>query len=64
MTPFFLCGKGSGLNETTILHEAIHSLTGLGDIDLYKKLTGIDTKFHGEASSGISAALKKNGCVK
>ncbi|MBX3294005.1 MAG: RHS repeat protein [Acidobacteria bacterium] len=54
----------TGLTESTILHEALHSLSGLGDADLYTKLTGKIAASHGEASMGISAALRENDCVK
>ena len=56
-------GENSGLSQTTILHEAIHSLTGLGDEELYKLLTG-KTVTAGEASAGISQALKDNNCTR
>ena len=57
-------GGSSGLTQTTILHEALHSLTGLDDDELYKKLTGKTAADGSSASSGISQALKDNGCTK
>jgi hypothetical protein len=53
----------SGLNQTTILHEALHSLTGLDDSDLFKLLTG-KTEPAIIASAGISQALMDNDCTK
>jgi hypothetical protein len=57
-------GENSGLNQVTILHEALHSLTGLQDIELYKLLTGNTTESGAVASAGISQALKDNDCVE
>lgn len=60
----FWNGEPNGFNnQTTILHEALHSLTGLGDEKLYTLLTG-KTATHDAASAGISDALKGAGCSK
>jgi len=51
-----------GFQATTTLHENLHVLTGLGDVDLANKL---GLKFDGtgdSASSAISQALRDNGC--
>ena len=56
-------GSNTGLNQTTILHEALHSLTGLSDMELYTLLTG-KTANPGESSASISKALKDNDCTK
>jgi len=56
-------GEPSGLEQSTILHEAIHSLTGLEDPELYNKLTG-KTATGDAASAGITDALVKAGCVR
>jgi hypothetical protein len=54
--------RSSGITSTTILHEALHSITGLGDIDLAAKL-GLGNLTHDAASAAISKALKDNGCT-
>jgi hypothetical protein len=54
-------GENSGLTQTTILHEALHSLTGFGDDELYKKLAG---KTSDTSSADISKLLKDNDCTK
>jgi RHS repeat-associated protein len=56
--------RSSGLNDTSILHETLHSATGLGDIALAKNL-GLGTfASRSAASAAISNALRKNGCTK
>ncbi|MFN0140530.1 MAG: hypothetical protein ACKVQW_10665 [Pyrinomonadaceae bacterium] len=60
----FWNGKKNGFNsQTTILHEALHSLKGLSDEKLYTLLTG-KTADHVASSMGISQALRDNGCTK
>lgn len=60
----WLNGKNNGFDDqTTILHEALHSLTGLDDEKLYTLLTG-KTAGHDASSMGISQALKDNGCSR
>ncbi len=59
-----LYGELSGLNQRTILHEALHSLSGLNDVGLYEALTGKVAKDRNAASKGITAALEDAGCVK
>ncbi len=57
-------GKNNGFSsQTTILHEALHSLTGLTDQKLYTLLTGMTTD-HDGSSMGISQALRDAGCTK
>lgn len=55
--------RPSEINEKNILHEALHSVTGLGDIDLYKLFTGKKAETIEEASNGIRL-LVKNKCVR
>ena len=56
--------RSSGITDTGILHEALHSITGLGDIDLAGKL-GLGTfGSAADASAAITKALKDNGCTK
>jgi hypothetical protein len=50
------------LTQSTILHEALHNLTGLSDEDLYRALTG--TAFpKGSPTSIINKPLVDNGCA-
>ncbi len=51
-----------GLQPRTILHEALHSLTGLGDDKLAQKL-GLNVGPGQSASAAISQALKKHDCI-
>ena len=51
--------RGSGINTGTILHEALHSLTGLHDKELADKL-GVTIK-PGDTNA-ISEVLKNNDC--
>jgi hypothetical protein len=54
----------AGFDGVILIHEALHSATGLNDINLAFRLTGtlFDEQQTGEASSAISAALRENGC--
>jgi hypothetical protein len=49
------------LTPTTILHEALHNLSGLSDKDLYYKLTGEDLKSE-HNTHPIDEKLDQNGC--
>jgi len=49
------------LTPATILHEALHNLTGLNDPDLYLLLTG--KKLPDGPTSPISDALATTGCA-
>ena len=53
-----------GFGSRDLIHEALHSATGLNDIDLAFKLTGkvFDPQHPGEASTAIDRVLFKNGC--
>ena len=63
----FGLGRGyksnSGLTQSIILHEAIHSLSGLRDKELYTLLTG-KTANAEDSSRGISEELKDNDCIE
>ena len=50
---------GDNFSAASILHEALHSLLGLSDDELAKKLGNIDIS---KGSKKISKALQKNGC--
>lgn len=49
------------ITQSLILHEALHNLTGLGDPDLYKLLTG--QKLPDGPTDIISNALVRMGCA-
>jgi hypothetical protein len=49
------------LTQATILHEALHNLTGLGDPDLYMLLTG--KNLPAGPTAPISSALVTMGCA-
>jgi RHS repeat-associated protein len=51
---------GGGLKGSTILHEVLHSLTGLSDSDLAARLGVTVTSSN---TSAISKILKKNDCT-
>ena len=51
--------SSGGLQPRTILHESLHSLTGLGDTLLAQKLNLPE----GSGSADISRALIQNGCL-
>jgi hypothetical protein len=48
------------ITPTTVLHEALHNLTGLDDSDLYHSLTGL--QLNGRASSIINSVLLLSNC--
>jgi hypothetical protein len=48
------------MTPVTILHEALHNLTRLGDDDLYRKLTG--SGLNGRKSFYIDVELRKQKC--
>lgn len=48
--------------STTVLHENLHVLTGMNDVDLANKLGLTHNGTTESASQAISAALKANGC--
>ncbi|MBK7705896.1 MAG: RHS repeat protein [Acidobacteria bacterium] len=50
-----------GLNSGTILHEAIHSMTGMGDPEL-ANLLGVKIR-PGEDTHSITKILRKNDCA-
>jgi hypothetical protein len=57
------------MSANTLIHEALHSATRLNDLDLAKKLTGVDyEKKFGVRAGGVMAAmaisdtLARNGC--
>jgi hypothetical protein len=52
-----------GINPRTMFHEALHSITGLGDELLAKKL-GLNVPETQSPSAAISKALKDNDCVR
>jgi hypothetical protein len=54
--------RSSGLNPTTILHEALHTLTSLGDIPLAAQLGRGQFTNRESASGAIGTALKDAGC--
>lgn len=62
--PFGIYGERTGLKESTILHEALHSLSGLGDQGLYKLLTGNVASNSEEASRKITETLEDNDCLE
>jgi len=49
------------LTQSTILHESLHNLTGLGDVDLYYLLTG--KKLPAGPTVVINTVLEQHGCV-
>ena len=55
---------GLGYDGLTLVHEALHSATGLNDINLAFKLTGklFGEQQGSEASRAISDSLRGNGC--
>ena len=53
--------RSSGISTITILHESLHSLSGLGDEDLASRL-GFPGLTHDAASAAISASLTAHGC--
>lgn len=56
--------RSSGITDTGILHEALHSATGLGDIALAASLHLGAFTSDSQASRAISKALKDNGCTR
>jgi hypothetical protein len=53
--------SGGGIKGEYIFHEALHSLTGLGDRNLALRL-GLSPL--GDSSANIQKALKAHDCVK
>ena len=51
------------LTESTILHEALHNLTGLDDNKLYNRLSGTTCGFGNSKSAVINTLLISNGCA-
>jgi hypothetical protein len=49
--------------ESTIVHEALHNLTGLGDPDL-RVFLGLPTPNDTNNTTDINAALVANGCAE
>lgn len=51
------------LTQSTVFHESLHNLTGLGDDELYNFLTGTGKGLNGQPSVVISTILLNNGCA-
>ena len=51
------------LTQSTILHESLHNLTGLGDGDLELLLGLPDTASQGRATDVINTVLQNNSCA-
>jgi hypothetical protein len=52
------------ITEATILHEALHNMTGFGDDTLYNLVSGTTGGLNGHNSCLINLELIRNGCAE